>query len=89
MKILVLGILPRGFSPEDALRQNAVQANQATSRLADGQTVYYLDLSATFLHPDGTLNTSLFLPDLVHPNAQGYQAWAGAMESEVAALLRS
>ena len=88
-KILLLGIFPRGQAPVDVFRENAAQTNQATSRLADNQNVFYLDVSATFLQPDGALNTALFLPDLLHPNAQGYQAWAAAMESKVASLLNS
>lgn len=86
-KVLVLGIFPRGQA--DAFRQGAAQANQATSLLADNQRVFYLDLSSTFLLPNGALKTNLFLPDQLHPNAQGYQAWAAAMESKVSALLNS
>lgn len=88
-KILVIGILPYGNSPGDSLRQIAAETNQGTSRLADNQTVFYLDLSATFLRADGTLNTDLLLPDQIHPNSQGYQAWAKAMENKFATLLNS
>ena len=88
-KILVLGIIPRGLSPDDAFRQFSIQANRAIGLLADDHTVFYLDLSATFLLPDGTLDTQLFVPGLIHLTAQGYEAWAAAMESEVATLLAS
>lgn len=88
-KILLLGILPRGQAPNDALWQSAVQTNQSASLLADNQTVFYLDLSSIFLRSDGTLNADLFLPDRLHPDAQGYEAWAAAMENEVATLLSS
>ena len=88
-KILLLGIFPRGLSPGDPLRQNSTQANLMISRIADNQSVFYLDLSATFLRPDGTLDAHLFQPDLVHLTEQGYEAWAAAMENQVATLLAS
>jgi beta-glucosidase len=88
-KILLLGMFPRGVTPDDPLRQAEEAANRAIGALADEQTVFYLDLSPAFLRADGSLAMDLRLPDLEHLSAQGYQAWAAAMESFVAALLKS
>jgi len=88
-KILLLGMFPRGLTPDDPLRQAEEAANRAIGALVDEQTVFYLDLSPAFLRADGSLAMDLRLPDLEHLSAQGYQAWAAAMESFVAALLKS
>jgi lysophospholipase L1-like esterase len=54
---------------------------------ADGNKVRYLDIGNKFLQPDGTLPRSMF-HDLLHPNAQGYQIWANAIEPTLDELMR-
>ncbi len=54
---------------------------------ADGKQVFFLDIGAKFLEPDGTLSKAI-MPDLLHPNEKGYQIWSDAIEAEVLALLR-
>jgi beta-glucosidase len=55
------------------------------AQYADGQHVFYLDLSEKFLDQKGHLSTDV-LPDLIHPNRRGYKVWAGAMEEVIAKL---
>ena len=38
----------------------------------------YLDFGDKFLQPDGTLPRDV-MPDLLHPNAKGYEIWANAI----------
>ena len=85
-KILVLGIFPRGADDKDPIRQVNMKANEGIAKLADGKAVFYLDIGEKFLGPDHTLPKDV-MPDLLHPNAKGYQIWAEAMEPEVAKLM--
>ncbi|MGH7136803.1 MAG: GDSL-type esterase/lipase family protein, partial [Pirellulales bacterium] len=86
--ILLLGILPAQPSmiSFDAM-PIITQVNQTISNLANGQSILYAGLSPSFTNRDGTMDTALYQPDLVHLNAFGYQAWALAMESDVTAVM--
>jgi lysophospholipase L1-like esterase len=86
-KILVLGIFPRGANKEDKFRQQNEATNAIIKGYADGQKVFFLDIGAQFLEPDGTLSKTI-MPDLLHPNEKGYQIWTDAIKADVAALLR-
>jgi hypothetical protein len=54
--------------------------------LADGTNVIYRDLSALFLRPDGTISSALLL-DYLHPNTDGYQLMADAVQAPIDELL--
>lgn len=86
MKILVLAIFPRGKDAGDSLRKLNDATNQILAGLADNQHVFYLDVSAKFLEDGGVLPAAI-MPDLLHPNEQGYEIWAEAMEPTVKQLL--
>jgi len=86
MKVLVLGIFPRGATLEDPKRKVNEKANEIISKLDDGKMVFYLDIGPKFLQEDGTL-TKEIMPDLLHLSPQGYQIWADAIEPQVAELL--
>jgi lysophospholipase L1-like esterase len=85
-KILLLGLFPRG-EKNDPIRDQVKAVNAGLAQFADGSTVKFLDLGEKFLAPDGTLSRDLF-PDLLHPNAKGYQIWAAAMEPTLAGMLK-
>ncbi len=85
-KILLLAIFPRGADNKDALRQSNTKTNQMIAKLADGRKVFYLDIGAKFLCPDGKLSKEI-MPDRLHPNARGYEIWAEAIEPDVAKLM--
>jgi len=85
MKILLLAIFPREPGPCPQ-REKITRANQLTSRIADGKTIYYLNLSRLFLSKDGKLRQEL-MPDFLHPNEEGYRVWAKAMEPKITELL--
>ncbi len=86
MKVLVLAIFPRGAKADDGLRKINDAINERLSKLADNKRVFYLDISDKFLEEDGTLPKSI-MPDLLHPNEEGYEIWAKAMEPLVAKLM--
>ncbi len=96
-KILVLRIFPRGGDGEQGVAARVFHgspqcvetcrvAGLLTAGLADGKHVFWLDVGKTFLRGDGTINTDL-MPDLLHPNLAGAEAWAQAMEPTVARLM--
>jgi lysophospholipase L1-like esterase len=85
-KVLMLAIFPRGAGPDDELRKLNEGANKLLATQADGRHVYWLDINARFLDEKGNLPKSI-MPDLLHPNAEGYRIWAEAIEPEVKRLL--
>ena len=85
-KILLLGVFPRG-NFDDPQRAQVALINTVIRKIADGNTVRYLDIGANFLEADGTLPKSI-MPDLLHPNEHGYQIWADAMEPTLAEMLK-
>lgn len=86
-KILLLGIFPRGESPNDPMRQLNDKTNRLISKLADGEKIVYLDISRKFLDEDGKLPAEI-MPDLLHPNKRGYGIWADAIDETLQSLLK-
>lgn len=84
-KILLLAIFPRGEWPGPH-REQVARASQLASRIADGEMIHYLDINEHLLSKDGRLPKSV-MPDLVHPNKNGYKIWAEAVEPKVAELM--
>jgi lysophospholipase L1-like esterase len=85
-KILLLAIFPRG-TLDNPQRAQIALINTLIAKLDDGQMVKFLDLDPKFLEFDGTLPRSI-MPDLLHPNAKGYQVWADAMEPTLDEMLK-
>jgi lysophospholipase L1-like esterase len=85
-KLLLLAIFPRGTvdAPE---RAQIKEINAAIAKLDDGKMIKFLDIGKVFLASDGSLPRTI-MPDLLHPNAEGYQRWADAMEPTLAAMLK-
>ncbi|MES2165025.1 MAG: GDSL-type esterase/lipase family protein [Pseudomonadota bacterium] len=87
-KILLLAIFPRGEKPDDQLRQINEKVNGIIAGFADQRHVFYLDINQAFLTADGTLSKDI-MPDLLHPNQQGYEIWAKAMAPTLEKLMAS
>ncbi len=49
--------------------------------------IKFLDIGKVFLAEDGSLPRTI-MPDLLHPNAEGYQRWADAMEPTLAGMMK-
>lgn len=86
-KILLLAIFPRGATPDDKFRQQNEQTNAIIKKLADEKRVFWMDINAKFLGPDGTLSKDI-MPDLLHPNEKGYEIWTEAIEGKVKELMK-
>ena len=78
-KIILHPIFPRGADRNDSCRLRNDVVNRAIRPSADGKDVLWCDLADEFLDQDGKLPKELF-PDLLHPNAKGYEKWAAAVK---------
>lgn len=87
-KVLLLAVFPRGANADDQWRRVNDKVNTFISKYHDGDMVHYLDLSSAFLDKKGNLSKSI-MPDLLHPNAKGYELWSKAMEPKLKELLES
>jgi lysophospholipase L1-like esterase len=85
-KILLLAIFPRS-TLNDPQRAQVALINTVIAKLDDGRRVKFLDIDPKFLEADGTLSTNI-MPDLLHPNEQGYQIWADAMGPALDEMLK-
>ncbi|MBI3828424.1 MAG: GDSL family lipase [Planctomycetes bacterium] len=85
-KILLLAIFPRGPDSKFPPRVKNEEVNKLISKLDDGKKIKYLDINPKFLTDDGTLGKDI-MPDLLHPNAKGYQIWADAILPVVKEML--
>lgn len=85
MKVLLLGIFPRGATKDDPMRVLNGKINEQVAKLADGEHVQYFDMGPKFLNEDGTLPKEI-MPDLLHPNEKGYAIWAEAIEAKLCEL---
>ena len=87
-QVLLLATFPRGNNPEDRLRKvNAASNDLLQSWSATQARVHYLDINASMLEANGDLSKEI-MPDLLHPNAKGYQIWADAMAPKLTELLQ-
>lgn len=86
MKVLVLGVFPRGEKAEDPERVRTGEINALLTKLENSKEVFYLDISKTFLQPDGSLSKEI-MPDYLHLSPKGYALWAAAIEPKVKELM--
>jgi lysophospholipase L1-like esterase len=85
-KILLLGLFPRADEVAPPPEQIG-EINAAIAKLADGDRVRFLDIGPKLLQPDGTLSREI-MPDLLHPNAKGYEIWAAAIKPSLDEMLK-
>lgn len=85
-KVLLLAVFARGATADDPLREINDGINDEIAKLGDRDGVEYLDINDVFLEDDGVLPKSV-MPDLLHPNEEGYVLWADAIETPIARLL--
>ena len=79
-KILLLPIFPRNPDAKNGHRIKNEKTNEIIKGYADGQNVIWCDFNDKFLEPvpDKVLPRSI-MPDLLHPNHDGYLIWEAAV----------
>lgn len=85
-KILLLAIFPRDEKPEGGGRQLNNKINDFIKTFADDKKIFWQDINAKFLQPDGVMSKEM-MGDFLHPGPKGYDIWAEAIEENVAKLL--
>lgn len=83
-KILHLAVFPRSDREDAQAKIDTI--NAAISQMEDKEHIFFLDINKNFLGPDGKVSKDLF-PDLLHPNAAGYELWAKAVEPTISGWL--
>ena len=77
-RTILTSIFPRGGDDGDPIRRRNEVVNKEISKFADGKKVIWCDFSDKFLDAQGRLSREL-MPDLLHPNARGYEIWASVV----------
>jgi lysophospholipase L1-like esterase len=78
VRIIQMGILPRGQMPNDDFRPRIAEINWLLSNTAEERNVQYLDITPKMLQTDGTISAEI-MDDFTHPTEKGYQIWADAL----------
>lgn len=77
-KIALLPIFPRGRTPKDKFRVFNDKVNEMTKKLADGNTVIWVDFTRKFLDENGNIPKHI-MPDYLHPSEKGRLIWLESM----------
>jgi beta-glucosidase len=85
-RILLLGILPRGDTPDTGIPPLVQQTNALLAGVTAAYHVAFLDPGPALLGPGGVPAPGV-LSDIVHPTAAGYQMLAGEICPAVLGLL--
>jgi (4-O-methyl)-D-glucuronate---lignin esterase len=83
-KIIVTAIFPRNDNP--AVLREIRQINDQLAKLADGNTLFYLNVNDRLAGPDGILFDGMTV-DKLHPTVKGYQVWADGLRPLLTKLL--
>lgn len=85
-QILLLGIFPYGYKPN-----NRDNINKATNKIISDfpnrdNYIHYRDIGSVFVDADSKVKKSL-MPDFLHPNSDGYVAMFDALENDIRKLM--
>jgi lysophospholipase L1-like esterase len=74
-----MGVLPRGFKPNDYYRVNITALNELlVKQLAGKPLISFLDISDQMVARDAELSREI-MSDGVHPTEKGYSIWGKAL----------
>lgn len=86
MKVLLVGILPRGEKKDHPMRVRNEQVNEMISKF-NMPNVHYLDITSSLTDEEGSLLPGIS-PDKLHFNEKGYTIYAEAILPKVTELLQ-
>jgi lysophospholipase L1-like esterase len=87
-KILLLAIFPRGATSREVNRERVDEVNKLLPALADDKNVFFMNIGTKFLDSQGNLPREI-MPDLLHPNGNGYKIWSEAVLPKLEELMGS
>jgi (4-O-methyl)-D-glucuronate---lignin esterase len=82
--IVLVAIFPRSDNP--AVMPTIDRINASLAKMADGQSIRFLDLSPKLADGKGALFEGMMV-DGLHPSLKGYEVWAGGLRPILAELL--
>ena len=83
--IIATAIFPR--NDNIAVMPTIDKINRNLAKLANGNTIRYLNINARLADSDGKLFEGMMNPDKLHPAISGYQVWADALKPLFTELL--
>ncbi len=86
-KVILMGLLPRGETPDHPHRLQVIEVNGLIAKLHDDKQVFYSDVGQKMMRADGSISTDA-MPDLLHLNDRGYQIWADGIKDLLAGLMK-
>ena len=87
-EIILVGILPRGFIPEDRKRILNEQINKKLQVAKFSKSIHYADIGYLFMEPNGTISREIMY-DGLHLTSKGYYLFSESLSSLVSAVLSS
>jgi lysophospholipase L1-like esterase len=78
VRIIQMGILPRGQLADDPFRPCIAEINRQLSQTAKQRNVEFLDIGPKMFSSDGSIPVEI-MDDFTHPTEKGYQIWADAL----------
>jgi lysophospholipase L1-like esterase len=88
-RILLLGLLPAGWTASDPLRVKVEQTNALLPQFTDGRVVRYADVGGVFLRRDGSIAPGMMMSDAIHPTERGYRSIIDSLGGTLWALLHA
>lgn len=85
-KLLLLGVFPRS-KKDSEVREKTKAINAIICKLDDGKMTRYLDIGKVFLDESGEIPGDI-MPDMLHPNAKGYDLWYDAMKPLLTEMMK-
>ncbi len=83
-KIILTAIFPRNDNP--AVLPEIRRINEKLATLAEGKTIFYLNINDKLADENGILFDGMTV-DKLHPTVKGYQVWADALRPLLTKLL--
>ena len=77
-RIIVMGLPPRGRTPDDPARARIAEINEGLKTLANDSDIFYLDCNDELLDERGVLPEEIS-PDQIHFTSKAYDIWAKAL----------
>ena len=87
-EIILLGILPRGFIPDDRKRILNQQINKKLQVTKFSKSIHYADIGYLFIESNGTISKEIMY-DGLHLTSKGYDLFSEALSGFVSAVLPS